>query len=92
MRFDIDTQRGAICLFGMICLAVELVGFYLTGKTPPDALTGGFFTMAIGPVVSTTWQRYNEYRRRGPGDPDSKTDRDGDQPSRRINYRECRAV
>jgi hypothetical protein len=92
MRFDIDTQRGAICLFGMVCLAVELIAFYLTGKTPPGELTGGFFTMAIGPVVSTTWQRYNEYRNQGPGGPASKDGGDLRQPPQgRSNFRECRA-
>jgi hypothetical protein len=62
-RFDIDDQRGAICFFGLVALAVELVAYYLTGKVPPGELTGGFFTMAIGPVISSTWQRYTELRR-----------------------------
>lgn len=62
-RFDVDAQRGLICLFGLIALAMESVAFYFTGHTLPDVLTGIFGTMAVGPVVTSTADKYRQSKR-----------------------------
>lgn len=63
-RFDLDAQRGLVCLFGLVALAVEGIGFYVTGKTLPDIFTGAFITMATGPVLTTTAEKYREGKER----------------------------
>lgn len=61
-RFDLDAQRGLLCLFGLVALSVEAVAFYLTGKALPDMFTGAFITMAIGPVLTKTAEQYRDAR------------------------------
>lgn len=63
-RFDLDTQRGLVCLFGLVALTAEGIGYYVTGRTLPDIFTGGFFTMALGPLASAWAEQYQETRRR----------------------------
>lgn len=63
-RFDLDTQRGLVCLFGLAALTLEAVLFYLTGKTLPDIFTGGFITMALGPLASAWAEKYQETKQR----------------------------
>lgn len=79
-RFDIDDQRGLICAFGLICLAVELIGFYATGKVPPGELTVLFGTLAAGPWASFTWQKIAENRREEPPEPPESMDDDPPPP------------
>jgi hypothetical protein len=62
-KFDVDAQRGLICLFGLVALTMESVAFYLTGHTLPDILTGIFGTMAVGPVVTSTADKYRQSKR-----------------------------
>lgn len=71
--FDLDTQRGLVCLFGLVALTVEGILFYVTGKALPDIFTGGFITMALGPLASAWAEKYQETKRRlsePPSDPD----------------------
>lgn len=62
-RFDLDAQRGLICLFGLVALTAEAIAFYITGNKLPDVMTGIFGTMAAGPVVSSTAEKYREAKR-----------------------------
>lgn len=71
-RFDLDTQRGLVCLFGLVALTCEALGYYILGKTLPDIFTGGFFTMAIGPMASAWAEKYQETKRRLSEPPDSQ--------------------
>lgn len=63
-RFDLDTQRGLVCLFGMTALTAEGIAFYIIGKTLPDIFTGGFITMVMGPLLSAWAEKYQETKRR----------------------------
>lgn len=75
-RFDLDAQRGLVCLFGLAALTVEGIAFYFTGKTLPDIFTGAFITMAIGPVLTTTAEKYREGKKQQlerPPSPPSET-------------------
>lgn len=81
-RFDLDAQRGLVCLFGLTALTCEAVAYYVLGKTLPDLFTGAFITMAIGPVLTTTAEKYREGKRRleapppSPPEPPSETKTD----------------
>lgn len=63
-RFDLDAQRALVCLFGIVALTVEGVAFYFTGKALPDIFTGAFITMATGPVLTGTAEKYREEKER----------------------------
>lgn len=71
--FDLDTQRGLVCLFGMTALTAEGIAFYLIGKTLPDIFTGGFITMVMGPLLSAWAEKYQETKRRLSEDPEEQT-------------------
>lgn len=78
-RFDLDAQRGLVCLFGLLGLLGEAAAFYLSGKILPDILTGAFLTMAIGPVATSTVERYRQSK----GDRDDPPSPPPEQPSPR---------
>lgn len=62
--FDLDTQRGLVCLFGMAALTAEGIAYYVIGKTLPDIFTGGFITMVMGPLLSAWAEKYRETKQR----------------------------
>lgn len=75
-----DDQRGLICAFGLVCLAAELIGYYVTGKIPPVELTTIFATLAAGPWASFTWQKIAEQRREEPPEPPDSMMDESDEP------------
>lgn len=69
-------------MFGLVALTAEAIGFYITSKTLPDIFTGAFITMAIGPVLTTTAEKYREAKRRlqEPPSPESEESKSGQGP------------
>lgn len=64
-QFDIDTQRGLVCVVGLFGLFCEQALYAAFNLPPNDVLTGAFITLSIGPVVTGTIDRYKQKR----GDP-----------------------
>lgn len=82
MRFDLDAQRGLVCLFGLLGLMGEAIAFYITGHILPDFLTGTFFTMAVGPMATSTVERYRRSKD-GEGPPPPSAHHSSDEDERR---------
>lgn len=68
-RFDLDAQRALVCVFGILCLLGEAIGYYALGKVLPDIFTGAFVTMAVGPLATSTVERYRQTKRDDPPSP-----------------------
>lgn len=89
LRFDVDTQRSIVCVFGLFGLMIELLATYLLGASPDRLLTGAFLSLAIGPIVTGTIETYRRNRRNGGGDgpPLPPTDDPEEDFERRMGYR-----